>query len=63
MMLFGSGILIAGGGLLAIALLDTAADQFGFHWLGNIVKIILPIIGFALAIYFLETNAIIWWLK
>lgn len=62
-MLFGSGILLAGGGLLAVILLDTAADQLGFHLLGNVVKIILPIVGFALAIYFLETNALIGWLK
>lgn len=62
-MLFGSGLLIAGGGILIVALLDTAADQLGIHWLGNLMKIILPIVGFATAIYFLETNAIIGWLK
>ncbi|MFD2446358.1 hypothetical protein ACFSO7_20565 [Bacillus sp. CGMCC 1.16607] len=62
-MLFSTGILLAGGGILGVALLDSLADSLGFLWLGNFVKVILPIVGFALAIYFLETNAIIGWLR
>jgi hypothetical protein len=62
-MLFGPGVIIVGGSILAVALLDVLADSFGFHWLGNFVKFILPIVGFAAAIYFLETNPIVGWLK
>jgi uncharacterized membrane-anchored protein len=62
-MLFEAGLLLAGGGILGVALLDVLAESFGFHWLNTFVKFILPIIGFAAAIYFLETNAIIGWLK
>lgn len=62
-MLFSTCILVTGGGILGVALLDTLADSLGWYWLGNAVKIILPIVGFATAIIFLETNAILGWLK
>lgn len=62
-MLFGSGMFLAAGATIAVALLDKATEELGIHWLGTVIKLILPVVGFALAIYFLETNSILWWLK
>jgi hypothetical protein len=62
-MLFGPGMFIAAGATIVIAVIDKTCEEFGIHWLGTAVKLILPIIGFALAIYFLETNVLLRWLK
>lgn len=62
-MLFSSGVILVGGGILGVALLDVLSESVGFQWLNTFVKFILPIIGFAAAIYFLETNVIIGWLR
>lgn len=62
-MLFGSGVILVGGGILGVALLDVLSESLGFQWLNTLVRFILPIIGFAAAIYFLETNVIIGWLR
>lgn len=61
-MLFGPGMFLAAGATIGIALIDKLCEEFGFHWLGTAIKLILPIVGFTLAIYFLETNALLWWL-
>jgi hypothetical protein len=62
-MLFGSGMFLAAGATIGIALIDKLCEEFGIHWLGTAIKLILPIVGFGLAIYFLETNVLLWWLK
>lgn len=62
-MLFGPGMLLAAGATIGIALIDKICEEIGIHWLGAAIKMILPIVGFGLAIYFLETNALLRWLK
>jgi hypothetical protein len=62
-MLFGPGMLLAAGATIGVALLDKLCEELGIHWLGTAIKLILPIVGFGLAIYFLETNALLMWLK
>lgn len=56
-------ILLAGGATIIVAALDKTLDSYGYHTLGNILKILLPIAGFVAGVYFLETNALIGWLK
>lgn len=62
MLLFDSTMLIGGGAVVAVALLDKAAEEFGYHWLGTIAKIILPIAGLVACIYFIETMPILRWI-
>lgn len=61
-MLFGPGILIAAGGTLIVIGIDKTLEGFGFYFLSSILRILLPIVGFGLAILFLETNPILEWL-
>ncbi|RHW31498.1 hypothetical protein D1B31_22085 [Neobacillus notoginsengisoli] len=60
--MFEAPLLIAAGGILVTALTDSLADSLGYHWLGTVVKIALPIAGFAAGIYFLEFNPMLRWL-
>ena len=62
-MLFSAGLFIAAGATISVALLDKVTEDLGIYWLNTFVKLILPLIGFALAIYFLETNPLMRWLK
>jgi hypothetical protein len=62
-MLFGPGILIAGGSFIAITLLDKFADDCGIYWLGSALKIIIPIVAMVASVYFLETNTLVRWLR
>lgn len=63
MLLFNGAMLLAGGGVVALACLDKTAESFGWYRLGSIVKILLPIAAFAAGVYFLESNAILRWLR
>jgi hypothetical protein len=60
---FGPGILIAAGVTVVAAVLDKTFEEFGFHWVGIVLKVALPLAGLALGVYFLETNPINWWLR
>ncbi|MED3650593.1 hypothetical protein [Heyndrickxia sporothermodurans] len=62
-MLFGPGIFIAGGATIVVALLDKTCEEFGIHWLGTAMRLLLPIAGFGLGVYFIETNPMLGWLK
>ena len=62
-MMFGSGVLIAGGSFIAIALLDKLAENCGIFWLGTTLKLLVPIVAMLVSIYFLETNALLRWLR
>jgi hypothetical protein len=61
-MLFSSGVLLAGGATLVIAGLEKLAEGFGFYWLGTTLKLLIPIAGLVVGVYFLETNPILHWL-
>lgn len=62
-MLFGTGLFLAAGATIGVAVADKACEELGFNWLGTAIKLLLPIAGFGLGIYFLETNPLLWWLK
>ncbi|MEH7122134.1 hypothetical protein V7127_02695 [Bacillus sp. JJ1773] len=62
-MLFEPIFFIAGGATIALACLDKTLESYGFHALGAVLKIALPIAGLIAGVYFLETNPIVWWLK
>jgi hypothetical protein len=62
-MLFGSGVLIAGGSFVAVSLLEKLADDCGIFWLGTTLRILVPIAGMIASIYFLETNPLLRWLR
>jgi hypothetical protein len=62
-MLFGPGILIAGGVTVVISLLDKVAEDCGIQWVSTTLKLIIPIAAMAASIYFLETNALLGWLR
>lgn len=61
-MLFTPSILIAGGATIVLAALDKTLEDTGFHMLGKILRIALPIAAFAAGIYFIETNPLLHWL-
>lgn len=61
--MFSTGMLLAAGGTIAIALADKALENTGFYWLSTILKLALPLAGMAVGVYFLEHNAILEWLK
>jgi hypothetical protein len=63
-MMFSGGIFLAAGATIALAVLDKTFEEFGVHWLGTAVKIVIPVVGLLLGVYFLENNPItLWWLK
>lgn len=62
-MLFDPFILAAAGGTIIVAALDKTLESYGYHWLGTILKIAIPLVGFAVGIYFIETNPMLEWLK
>jgi hypothetical protein len=61
--MFGPGLLIAGGSAIALALLDKIADDCGIQWLSTTLKLIVPIAGLVLSVYFLQTNPLLRWLR
>lgn len=62
-MLFGPSVLIAGGSIIAISLLDKFADDCGIFWLGTTLKLLIPIAAMVASVYFLETNSLMRWLR
>lgn len=62
-MLFEPMFFIAGGVTIALACLDKTLESYGYHALGNVLKILVPIAGLAAGVYFIETNAMIGWLR
>ena len=61
-MLFTPGLLLAAGATLIVAVADKTLEEFGWHWLGTCLKIIVPLAGMAAGIYFLENNPLVWWI-
>jgi hypothetical protein len=61
--MFGPGIIIAGGSIIAVALLDKVAEDCGIGWLSTTLKLLVPIAALAISIYFLETNSMMRWLR
>lgn len=62
-MMFSAGLLISAGATIALAVTDKILEESGIHWLGTAVRIIVPLIGMGLAVYFLDHNALLRWIK
>lgn len=61
--MFSTGLLLSAGATITIAMLDKALEETGFFWLGTALKLLVPLSGMALGVYFLEHNPILGWLK
>jgi hypothetical protein len=61
--MFSAGLLASVGITVLIAVTDKVLEDTGFYWLGTVLKIAIPLIGMGFAVYFLETNSILRWLK
>lgn len=44
-------------GIVGVALLDKLAEEYGFRWLGRMVKAILPVGAIGAALYLCEVIA------
>lgn len=60
--MFSAGLLLSAGVTVALAVLDKALEESGYHLLGTILKLAVPLAGMALGVYFLQTNPILRWL-
>lgn len=61
--MFSAGLLLSAGATILIAVVDKTLEETGFHVLGTILKIAVPLAGMALGVYFLQTNPILGWLR
>ena len=61
-MLFTPTLLLVGGATLVLAAVDKTLEDMGYHLVGTILRIAVPIAAFAAGIYFIETNPLIHWL-
>ncbi|KAB2337672.1 hypothetical protein F7731_08755 [Cytobacillus depressus] len=61
--MFSAGLLLSAGTTVVIAVTDKVLEETGIHWLGTILKIAIPLTAMALGVYFLETNALLRWLR
>lgn len=62
-MLFSPMILLAGGATIALACLDRTLETYGYYALGNVLRIAIPLAALLAGVYFIETNALIGWLR
>jgi len=62
-MLFEPMFFVAGAITIGAAVLDKIFESYGYYFVGNVLKFIIPLAGLLTGIYFLENNPIIWWLK
>lgn len=63
MLLFDPMFFVAGGVTLGVALIDKILESFGFYFLQDLLKIIVPLAGLALGVYFIENNPLLGWFK
>lgn len=61
--MFSAGLLLTAGATVVIAIADKVLEETGIHWLGTVLKIAVPLTLMILAVYFLQTNPINWWLR
>jgi hypothetical protein len=56
--MFGPGIIIAGGSIIAVALLDKVAEECGIGWLSTTLKLLVPVAALVISVYFLQSDAV-----
>lgn len=56
--MFSTGMILAAGGTIAIALVDKALEETGYFWVSTVLKLVLPLAGMMAGVYFLEHNPI-----
>jgi hypothetical protein len=62
-MMLSTGLLLSAGATVVVAVADKILDESGYQWLGTFLRIALPLGAMAASVYFLETNAILGWLR
>jgi hypothetical protein len=60
--MFSAGLLLSAGATIVVAIADKALEDSGYHLLGTILRIAIPLAGLALGVYFIQTNPILGWL-
>ncbi|MFJ7585645.1 hypothetical protein [Bacillus cereus] len=61
--MFTTGLILSAGATIVAALVDKTLEDSGYHWLGTFLRIAVPLTGMAMGVFFLETNAILGWLR
>jgi hypothetical protein len=61
-MLFSSSVFLAAGATLFVAGIDKITEEFGFHWIGTTLKLLVPICGLLAGVYLIENNPLLHWL-
>lgn len=61
--MFSTGLLLSAGITIATAIIDKTLEESGYQWLGTTLRIAIPLAAMALGVYFLQTNAILRWLR
>ena len=61
--MFSTGLLLSAGATVLVAVTDKILEDTGYYWLGTVLKIAVPLIGMGVAVWFLETNPLLHWLK
>lgn len=61
--MFSTGLLVSAGVTIATALVDKILEESGYHFIGTILRIAVPLAGMALGVYFLESNPILRWVR
>jgi hypothetical protein len=62
-MMFSAGLLITAGITIATAAVDKVLENSGFHWLGTILRVAVPLTAMVLGVHFLQSNEILRWLR
>ncbi len=60
--MFSTGLLLSAGVTIVVAIADKTLEDSGYHYLGTILRIAVPLAGMAMGVYFLQTNPILRWL-
>lgn len=61
--MFSTGLIISAGATVFLSLVDKFLDESGYQFLGNFLRLAIPLAGMALGVYFLDHNDILRWLR
>lgn len=61
--MFSTGLLVSAGATITVALVEKLLDETGYMWMGTMLRILIPLAGMLIGVYFLEHNPILRWLK
>jgi hypothetical protein len=58
MIMFDVPFLMGAGSIVGVAVIDKLAEDYGWSWVGSVLKIVLPGLALGAAVWFLTTNPI-----